>query len=172
MGEEKNYLDWDEYFMTFALVAARKSKDPSTQVGACIVGPDNKVLGLGYNGFPKGIDDNLIPIARDGEYLETKYPYVAHAEENAVHNAVADLKGSRIYTTLNSCNKCAIAIIQNGLEEVIFLSDKYANQLEFIAGARLLKMAGIRTRKYFPPGDKMDVTFKLIASEIDRASKE
>ena len=117
-----DYISWDEYFMGIAMLAARRSKDPNTQVGACIVSPDNIIISTGYNGMPKGCSDDEYSWAREGS--ETKYPYVVHAELNAILNANGrDLRGSRLYVALFPCNECAKAIIQSGVKEVIYLSD-------------------------------------------------
>ncbi len=138
-----DYISWDEYFMGIAMLAAKRSKDPSTQVGACIVSQDNIIISTGYNGMPKGCSDDEFPWEREGE--ETKYPFVVHAELNAVLNANGrDLRGSRIYVDLFPCNECAKAIIQSGIKEVIYLSDKYADTMANLASKRMLSAAGIR----------------------------
>lgn len=123
-----DYLLWDEYFMAVALLSAQRSKDPNTQVGACVANKENKIVGVGYNGFPWGCSDDDLPWARTGDPLETKYPYVCHAELNAVLNSISrDLRGCRIYVGLFPCNECTKVIIQAGIEEIIYLSDKYAD---------------------------------------------
>ena len=138
-----DYISWDEYFMGIALLAARRSKDPSTQVGACIVSRDNIIISTGYNGMPKGCSDDDFPWDREGQ--DTKYPYVVHAELNAVLNANGrDLRGSRIYVALFPCNECAKAIIQSGVEEVIYLSDKYGDSMSSLASKRMLDAAGVK----------------------------
>ena len=138
-----DYISWDEYFMGIALLAARRSKDPSTQVGACIVSRDNIIISTGYNGMPKGCSDDDFPWDREGD--DTKYPYVVHAELNAVLNANGrDLRGSRIYVALFPCNECAKAIIQSGVEEVIYLSDKYGDSMSSLASKRMLDAAGVK----------------------------
>lgn len=122
-----DYLSWDEYFMAVALLSAQRSKDPNTQVGACVANGQNKIVGVGYNGFPLGCSDDDLPWARTGDLLNTKYPYVCHAELNAVLNSIStDLRGCRIYVGLFPCNECTKVIIQAGIEELIYLSDKYA----------------------------------------------
>ncbi len=111
-----DYINWDEYFMGIALLTAMRSKDPSSQVGACIVSPENKILSLGYNGMPIGCDDDAMPWEREGEPLDTKYMYVCHAELNAILNSAHNnLKGARVYVTLFPCNECTKAIIQSGI---------------------------------------------------------
>lgn len=142
------YISWDEYFMGIAFLSAQRSKDPSTKVGACLVSQDKKVLSLGYNGMPVGVDDKLIPWGRDGEELETKYPYVCHAELNAILNSDRNLKGAKIYVTLFPCNECAKALIQSGIREVIYLEDKYSDSTPSIASRRLLEMAGVTMTPY------------------------
>lgn len=142
-----DYIDWDEYFMGVALLSAKRSKDPSTQVGACIVNADNVIVGTGYNGFPKGCSDETFPWERSGSFLETKYPYVCHAELNAILNSASrTLKGCRIYVGLFPCNECAKAIIQAGITEIIFISDKYADTDGVKASKRMLTEAGVSFR--------------------------
>lgn len=141
--KRKDYISWDEYFMGVAKLAARRSKDPSTQVGACIVSPEDIIISTGYNGMPKGCSDDEFPWDREG--AETKYPYVVHAELNAILNANGrDLRGSRVYVALFPCNECAKAIIQSGVKEVIYLSDKYANTPGTLASKRMLAAAGVK----------------------------
>ena len=141
-----DYITWDEYFMGIAMLAAKRSKDPSTQVGACIVSHDNIIISTGYNGMPKGCSDDEFPWARSGETDDqTKYPYVVHAELNAILNANGrDLRGSRIYVALFPCNECAKAIIQSGIREVYYLSDKYADTMMNLVSKRMLDAAGVK----------------------------
>ena len=142
-----DYISWDEYFMGIAMLAARRSKDPNTQVGACIVSPDNIIISTGYNGMPKGCSDDEYPWDREGE--ATKYPYVVHAELNAILNASGrDLRGSRLYVALFPCNECAKAIIQAGIRSVIFLSDKYADSESGRASKRMFEAAGVAYHPY------------------------
>ena len=142
--KRQDYISWDEYFMGIAMLAARRSKDPSTQVGACIVSQDNIIISTGYNGMPKGCSDDEFPWDRTGE--ETKYPYVVHAELNAILNANGrDLRGSRLYVALFPCNECAKAIIQSGVKEVLYLSDKYATTPTTLASKRMFAAAGVKT---------------------------
>ena len=141
-----DYISWDEYFMGIAMLTARRSKDPNTQVGACIVSPENIIMSTGYNGMPKGCSDDEFPWNREGE--DTKYPYVVHAELNAILNASGrDLRGSRIYVALFPCNECAKAIIQSGVKEVVYLSDKYNGTPSMNASRRMLSAAGIKCRQ-------------------------
>ena len=146
----KNYLNWDEYFMAISKLSAMRSKDPHTQVGACIVSKDNRILSIGYNGTPNGFDDDTFPWGRDGKPLETKYLYVVHAERNAILNyrgSRKDLEDSKIYVDLFPCNECAKEIIQAGIKEVIYLSDKYADTDEVIASKRLFDKCNVKYRK-------------------------
>ena len=141
--KRENYISWDEYFMGVAMLAARRSKDPNTQVGACIVSQDNIIISTGYNGMPKGCSDDEFPWGREG--AETKYPYVVHAELNAILNASGrDLRGSRLFVALFPCNECAKAIIQSGVKEVLYLSDKYATTPSTLASKRMLTAAGVK----------------------------
>jgi len=134
--------------MGVALLSAKRSKDPSTQVGACIVNDKNKIVGAGYNGLPIGCDDDEFPWDKSGDFLNTKYPYICHAELNAILNNIGmDLKGCKIYTALFPCNECSKAIIQSGITEVIYLSDKYHGNDIFKASKYMLDKAGVNYRK-------------------------
>ena len=145
--KREDYISWDEYFMGIAILASKRSKDPGTQVGACIVNEDNIILSTGYNGFPIGCSDDEYPWDREGE--QTKYPYVVHAELNAILNANGkSLRGARIYVDLFPCNECAKAIIQSGIKEVIYLSDKYAHTDSTIASKRMLDSAGVAYKQF------------------------
>ena len=150
--KRQDYLSWDEYFMGIALLSAQRSKDPGTQVGACIVGDDNRILSVGYNGMPIGCNDDDMPWDREGSSeLDTKYPFVCHAELNAILNYTGNkLKGARVYVSLFPCNECAKAIIQAGIREIIFLSDKYAESESVRASKRLFDLTGITYRPYHP----------------------
>ena len=148
MKKRENYLTWDEYFMGIALLSAKRSKDPSTQVGACIVNSEKKIVGLGYNGFPIGCKDDELPWEREGDFINTKYPYVVHAEANAILNSTKDLHGARIYVDLFPCNECAKAIIQAGIKDVIYAADKYADTATVIASKRMFHAAGVRFEQY------------------------
>lgn len=154
----KEHLTWDSYFMLIAQASAQRSKDPSTQVGACIVSQSNKILSIGYNGMPCGCDDNSMPWNRDGAYIDTKYPYVCHAELNAIlNNAGCNFTGSKIYVTLFPCNECAKAIIQAGIKEVIYLDDKYAESDAIKASKYMFEVVGIKVRQY----DKKNIDIKF-----------
>jgi dCMP deaminase len=150
--KRQDYITWDEYFMGIALFSAQRSKDPNTQVGACIVSDENKILSVGYNGMPTGCSDDEIPWEREGDLLDTKYPYVCHAELNAILNSGSSLRGSRLYVTLFPCNECAKALIQAGIKEVIYLSDKYAGSDTTLASKKMLGMAGVKVREYVSAG--------------------
>lgn len=144
-----NHISWDEYFMSIAILSALRSKDPHTKVGAAIVSPDHKVASLGYNGMPRGIEDTKISWGRTGDELDTKYPYVCHAELNAVLNSTTrDLEGDTVYVTLFPCNECAKALIQVGIKRVIFLDDKYHDSTISIAARKLFSMAGVDMVRY------------------------
>lgn len=155
-----DYLSWDEYFMGIAMLSAQRSKDPSTQVGACIANKDHKILSMGYNGMPTGCDDDKMCWEREGEMLDTKYPYVCHAELNAIlNNDGGSLKGTAIYVTLFPCNECAKAIIQSGIKEVVYMEDKYASTAGVIASKRMFEMAGVSCRQYIPTGKMLSFRF-------------
>jgi dCMP deaminase len=161
MSKRINYISWDEYFMGVALLSAKRSKDPATQVGACIVNNKNKIVGAGYNGLPTGCNDNEFPWDKQGDFLQTKYPYVCHAELNAILNNIGmDLHGCRIYTALFPCNECAKAIIQSGINEVIYLSDKYDGSDTSVASKRMLDTAGVSYRKVESQINKIELSFE------------
>ena len=155
--KRSNYLKWDEYFMAIVKLTAMRSKDPSTQVGACIVSNDNRILSIGYNGAPNGYDDDKFPWDREGENLNTKYPYVCHAEMNAILNyrgSKKDFENAKLYVGLFPCNECAKIIIQSGIKEIIYLSDKYADSENNIASRRLFDECGVKYKKIEIDGDK------------------
>ncbi len=145
MAKRDDYISWDEYFMGIAVLSSKRSKDPNTQVGACIVSPDKKIVGVGYNGFPTGCSDDEFPWERSAEKWEdNKYPYVCHAELNAILNSPSpSLKGATLYVALFPCNECAKAIIQSGIKKVIYLSDKYSDSEQTKASKRMLSSAGV-----------------------------
>ena len=158
--KRSDYLSWDEYFMGLSLFSAMRSKDPNTQVGACIVSEDNKILSVGYNGMPIGCDDDTMPWGREGEFLDTKYPFVAHAELNAILNRpTVSLKNARIYVSLFPCNECAKAIIQSGIKEVVYWHNKYKDTDGVKASEMMFRMAGVTLRQYTPSG--REVTFDV-----------
>ncbi len=153
-----DYISWDEYFMGIAILSAQRSKDSGTQVGACIVSNDNKILSVGYNGMPTGCDDDVMPWDREGGMLESKYAFVCHAELNAIlNNDGTSLKGAKCYTTLFPCNECAKAIIQSGIKEVIYYSDKYSDTDSTIASKRMFNIVGVKLRKYQPTGRELHI---------------
>ncbi len=155
--KRKDYISWDEYFMAVARLAGLRSKDPNSQVGSCIVSTDNKILSMGYNGFPLGCSDDEYPWAREGDPLETKYIYVTHSELNAILNyRGGNLEGAKLYVSLFPCNECAKAIIQSGIKEIIYLEDKYASTPSVMASKRMLHSAGVNFRRYEPSGRKIE----------------
>ena len=145
--KDTNYISWDTYFMGVALLSSYRSKDPSTKVGACIVNEQKRIIGIGYNGFPYGCNDDEFPWEREGDYLDCKYPYVVHAEPNAILNSTASLQGATSYVTLFPCNECAKLIIQSGIKEIVYMGDKYDGTPSDLASKKMLKAAGIKTRK-------------------------
>lgn len=160
--KRSDYISWDEYFMGVALLSGKRSKDPSTQVGACIVNERNRIVGIGYNGFPSGCSDNALPWAREGDFMDTKYPYVVHAEVNAVLNSnQQDLTGCRVYVALFPCNECAKVLIQAGIKEVVYLSDKYSSSDSTVAARRMFEMAGIYLRELDADGLSVVIDFSL-----------
>ena len=158
MGEKRrDYISWDEYFMSVAKLAGMRSKDPNSQVGACIVSLDNKILSMGYNGFPKGCSDDEFPWAREGQPLDTKYLYVVHSELNAILNyRGGSLEGAKLYVSLFPCNECAKAIIQSGIKTIVYDEDKYHDTPSTIASRRMLDAAGVRYYRYQRTGRKIE----------------
>ena len=153
MNKREDYISWDEYFMGVAMLSAARSKDPNTQVGACIVSQDNKILSMGYNGFPVGCSDDEFPWNRDGEPYDNKYFYTTHSELNAILNyRGGSLEGSKLYVTLFPCNECAKAIIQSGIRKVIYADDKYAETAGVRASKRMLNAAGVEMVPYTVSG--------------------
>ena len=159
MTKREDYINWDEYFMALALLSAKRSKDPSTQVGACIVDKDNRILSVGYNGAPRGYSDDDMPWGREGEFKETKYPYVCHAELNSILNyrGNASLEGSKIYVDLFPCNECAKAIIQAGIKKIIYMTDKYKDTDSIKVSKKMLDVCGIEYVQYKKTGKKINI---------------
>ena len=153
--KREDYITWDEYFMGIAILSSERSKDPSTRVGACIVNEENKILSMGYNGAPTGLSDDEMPWERVGENLKTKYPYVCHSELNAILNCPTSVKNAKVYVTLFPCNECAKAIIQAGIKEVIYLSDKYKDTDSNIASRMMFDACGVTYRKYETVGKQI-----------------
>lgn len=162
MEKRIDYISWDEYFMGISLLSAQRSKDPNTQVGACIVNKDKKIVGVGYNGFPRGCDDDCMPWSREGAFLDTKYPFVCHAELNAILNSISrDLNDCTIYVALFPCNECAKAIIQAGIKEVVYLSDKYAETDSVKASKFMFDKAGVTLRQLNPERKELIVSLEI-----------
>ena len=157
--KREDYITWDQYFMGVALIAAERSKDPSSQVGACIVDSENRIVSTGYNGAPRGYDDDKdMTWEREGNFLETKYAYVAHSELNAILNSKIPVAGCKLYVTLFPCNECAKAIIQSGIKEFVYLSDKYDGKDGNIASKKMLDACGIKYTKYEPKGKELKLS--------------
>ena len=159
MGDKrKDYISWDEYFMGIATLSGMRSKDPNTQVCACIVSQDNKILSMGYNGLPRGCSDDEFPWDREGEELDTKYVYTTHSELNAILNySGGSLAGAKLYVSLFPCNECAKAIIQSGIKEVIYDCDKYAHTPAVMASKRMMDAAGVRYHQYHRTNRKIEI---------------
>ena len=159
--KRKDYISWDEYFMGVAQLAARRSKDPNTQVGACIVSEDNKILSMGYNGFPRGCSDDEFPWGKehqDDDPYNAKYFYSTHSELNAILNyRGGSLEGSKLYVTLFPCNECAKALIQSGIRTVIYAEDRYASTSATRASKRMLRAAGVEFYPYEPSGRRIEL---------------
>ena len=157
--KRKDYISWDEYFMGVAMLSGMRSKDPNTQVGACIVSKDNKILSMGYNGLPRGCSDDEFPWCREGDPLDNKYIYTAHSELNAILNyRGGSLENAKIYVTLFPCNECAKAIIQSGIKAVIYRDDLYKDTKEVKASKRMLKTAGVDIIEYQSTGRVLEIT--------------
>ncbi|CAI9267307.1 unnamed protein product [Lactuca saligna] len=155
-SKRNGYLSWDDYFMAIAFLSAERSKDPYRQVGACLVSQDGIILGIGYNGFPRGCSDDKLPWSKkskNGDPLETKYPYVCHAEVNCILNTNhASAAGQKLYVTMYPCNECAKVIIQSGVSEVIYFVEKSLENADviYVASHKLLSLAGVKVRRHEP----------------------
>ncbi len=155
-----DYLSWDEYFMSVAILSSLRSKDPNTQVGACIVNEGNRIVGIGYNGFPAGCSDDELPWGRDGNWMDSKYPYVCHAELNAILNSdMGRMSNCRMYVNLFPCNECAKVIIQAGIKRVVYINDKYPDDDKFISARRMFKLAGVEMIRMKIPDRKIEIDF-------------
>ncbi|KAL8159219.1 hypothetical protein V2J09_000756 [Rumex salicifolius] len=164
-SKRKGYVSWDDYFMAIAFLSAQRSKDPNRQVGACLVSQNGVILGIGYNGFPRGCSDDKLPWSKkskSGDPLETKYPYVCHAEVNAILNTNhASAAGQKLYVTMFPCNECAKIIIQSGVSEVIYFVEKRIENPDacYVASHKLLSMADIKVRKHQPQMNRISIEF-------------
>lgn len=157
--KRQEYLSWDEYFMGIAVLSAKRSKDPSTQVGACIVNKDKRILSMGYNGMPRCCSDDEFPWDKNDNPLDSKYLYVCHAELNAILNCDrGNVRDCIVYTTLFPCNECAKAIIQSGIAEVVYMEDKYSDSDSVIASKRMFDTAGVKYRLYNKSDKKLEVS--------------
>ncbi len=156
MAKSNSYISWDEYFIGVAILSSLRSKDPNTKVGACIVNEKNRIIGIGYNGLPYGCSDDIFPWERSGEFLDTKYPYVVHAEPNAILNSTTSLDNARLYVTLFPCHECAKLIIQSGIKEIVYMSDKYEGTESDMASKKMLSSAGVTWRKVAPMKVEID----------------
>jgi len=159
MNEKRqDYISWDEYFMGVSILSGMRSKDPSTQVGACIVSSDNKILSMGYNGLPSGCSDDEFPWSREGDPLDNKYIYTAHSELNAILNyRGGSLEGAKLYVSLFPCNECAKAIIQAGIKAVVYATDKYAATPSVVASKRMFDASGVKYSKYISTGRQISI---------------
>ena len=167
-GKRTDYISWPDYFMGIAILSAHRSKDPNSQVGACIVNRQNKIVGIGYNGFPIGCSDDELPWERKADStLDTKYPYVCHAELNAIMNKnAADLTGCRLYVTLFPCSECTKLVIQSGIASVVFLSDKYHGSDSCRAARRMFEMAGVQCEIFKPGIEQILIDFAREAQAV------
>ena len=161
MGKREGYISWDEYFMGIAIMSSKRSKDPSTQVGCCIVNEEKRIMTVGYNGMPAGCDDDEYPWEREGDMLDTKYAFVCHAELNAIlNNRSGSLENCTAYVTLFPCNECTKAIIQSGIKKIVYLSDKYAHTDSTIASKKMLDSAGVKYEPYSGEKNTIEIDFK------------
>lgn len=166
-----DYISWDDYFMGVAALSAQRSKDPNSQVGACIVDPSQRIVGIGYNGFPRGCSDDDLPWAREAQDpYDTKYPYVCHAEVNAIMNKnVVSLEGCTLYVTLFPCNECAKLVLQSGIARVVYLSDKYHDTVACRASRRMMDMTGVRYEPFKSERTQLNIDFAAAAKQAQRS---
>jgi dCMP deaminase len=155
--KREDYISWDEYFMGIAILSSYRSKDPNTQVGACIVNDKHRILSIGYNGAPKGLNDDIMSWNREGNFLDTKYAYVCHGELNAILNYSGSVEGTILYVSLFPCNECAKVIAQTGVKEVVYLSDKYNGTDGNIVSKKILDSAGVKYRAYVPSNREIKI---------------
>jgi len=158
--KRKDYISWDDYFMGVAILSSYRSKDPNTQVGACIVGEDNRIISTGYNGFPNGCSDDILPWNKNGEFLDVKYSYVSHAEMNCIISAKRDLKNCVLYVSLFPCNECSKIIIQSGIKQIYYLDDKYIDTNSCKASIRMFDLSGVKYEKYEPKENEINIYLK------------
>ena len=145
MEGRKDVLSWDEYFMSISILASKRSKDPNTQVGCCIANDKNVIVSIGYNGFPRNCGDKDFPWDREGKLEDTKYAYIVHSELNAILNSNQnDLSNCKLYVSLFPCNECAKAIIQSGIKQVYYLSDKHKEDSIYKVSKKLFDSAGVK----------------------------
>jgi len=176
MSSEKrpDYICWDDYFMATAFLSAMRSKDPATQVGAVIVNDQKRIVGIGYNGMPRGCSDDKLPWGKqDRDPLNTKYMYVCHAEMNAILNRnAATVENCHIYVALFPCNECAKMIIQSGIKEIIYYSDKHEEKNSTKASKIFLDMAGVKYRQHRPASRQISIDFEVIEEQEETAAKK
>ncbi len=149
-GERTDVISWDDFFMQVALSASMRSKDPNTQVGACIAGLDHRILSVGYNGTPRGLNDDEFPWDSSNDPLLDKHSYVIHAEVNAILNyrgSLQDMQGATVYVTLFPCNECAKLLVQSGIGEVVYLSDKYCGTTSNLIAKSVFDKSGVAYRQ-------------------------
>jgi dCMP deaminase len=113
---EHNRPAWTDYFLGLAKVVSQRSHDPHTQHGCVITDKNNRILGVGYNGFPRGLDDEKLPKTRP-----EKYPWMVHSEINALANCVVRPDNGIAYVTGQCCNNCIISLWQEGIETVYMI---------------------------------------------------
>lgn len=171
LGPRKDFLSWDEYFMMMAVMTAQRSKDPHKQVGAVIVSPDNVPMGAGYNGFPRGIDSDEFPWDKEGDFINTKYPYVQHSERNAILNSTYSLKGCKLYCTRDICHECAKDIIQKQISEVIYMEHKPADQ-DCVIARLMFKKAGIKVRQFCITPERIEEIFASLTKMLQNVVKQ
>lgn len=174
-GKREEYLTWDEYFMGQALEVSLRSKDPSTQVGACIANSENKQVSVGYNGLPDGMNDDDFcwdsPGELTGDIYTTKNPWVVHAERNAILNCKGTkLDGTTIYVTLFPCYECAKEIVQSGIKKVVYLR-MYSDPMSVKITKQIFDLAGV---EYVPFNKNKEFSKEEVqgaASEIQKILK-
>ena len=147
----RNRPNWTNYFLGLAKVASQRSHDIHTQHGCVITDRENRILGVGYNGFPKGLDESTLPLTRP-----EKYSWMLHSERNALANCIIRPNNGIAYVTGQCCNDCMMAMWQEGISKVVMIDDHGSHVLNKETKNifdQFVKMSGIEIEYYEPNYD-------------------